>query len=38
VRNDLVLDALTGVHTGLWDYRLRIMRPYGNIAIAIEKR
>lgn len=45
VGNDAV-EALTAVHTGLWDYRLRLMRPWNwpgeqadaNVAVSVEKR
>ena len=43
---EAVEDALTAVHAGLWDYRLRLMRPFNfpgdtpasKVAVAVEKR
>lgn len=42
----VVEDALTAVHAGLWDYKLRLMRPWNfpgdtpdsKVAVAVEKR
>jgi hypothetical protein len=42
----LIEEALTAVHTGLWDYRLVLMRPFnaagvaddGLVAVSVQKR
>jgi hypothetical protein len=44
--DDAIEDALTAVHAGLWDYKLRLMRPFNfpgdepesKVAVAVEKR
>ena len=46
ISEESVADALTAVHAGLWDYKLRLMRPFGfpgdavdsKVAVAVEKR
>jgi hypothetical protein len=46
LRAETVEDVLTAVHAGLWDYKLRLMRPFNfpgdtpdsKVAVAVEKR
>lgn len=46
LREEAIEDALTAVHAGLWDYKLRLMRPWNfpgdeadsKVAVAVEKR
>jgi hypothetical protein len=39
-----ILEALTAVHMGVWDYRLSLMRPFGtgnpdgSVAVSVQKR